>query len=312
MTETVHVIPVGFDYERLFHSISKGDLDADRVRLVDGKREDTDDGVLDLADRMLRELRYTFEAHLDIEVNTSTIENIYDYRQVYQTAYAMLKAEMEDGNAVWVNISSMPRTVSFAFASAANTLVAENPEKRGQLHTYYVRPEKYFAPEMQEQLEKELEFLKQLEREGIDAKIGTRLTEIEKLVEKVNRSGITKGAKEMEDGKLYVEFPATPLPNLRKFEIEILEFLAERGAMRSTSELAREFGKIKGISPDAEDFESFRSKVQYNVDNLEDKGYVKREKADNRYETSLSITGELWVETHSEDSDGRGERKLEM
>lgn len=311
MSTTTHIIPVGFDYERLLHPISKGDLNADRVRLVDGKRSDTDEGVVELTDRMLRELRYAFENHLDIEVTTSTIENIYDYRRVYRTAYAMLEAELEEGNAVWVNISSMPRTVSFAFAAAANTHVAETPEKRKRLHTYYVRPEKYFAPQMQEELEKEVEFLRGLEAEGMETDISSRLKDIEELVAKINRSGITKGAKEMEDGNLYVEFPATPLPNLRDFEIEIMRFLDERGTMQSTSELAREFGKTKGTPPDSDDFESFRSKVQYNVDNLEQKGYIERKKTDNRYETSLSITGTLWVDTHLKDSGDPDRRTLE-
>lgn len=303
MSETVHIIPVGFDYERLLHPISKGDLNADRVRLIEGQRDDTDDSVREIADRMLRELEYTFNNHLDVEVNTSKIDNIYDYRYLYETAFAMLKAELGEENTVWVNISSMPRTVAFAFASAANTYISENPEERERVHTYYVRPEKYLAPEMQEQLQKEAEFLKQLDGNEIDADVDRRREEIEDLINTIERSGITKGAKEMRDGKLYVEFPATPLPNLRDFEIEIMEFLHERGTMRSTSELAREFGKEKGTTPDSEKFESFRSKVQYNVDNLEDKGYVERQKVDNRYETSLSVTGELWIATHRDSSE---------
>lgn len=307
MAQTVHIIPVGFDYERLLHPISKGELNADRVRLVEGQRDDTDDSVREIADRMLRELEYTFRNHLDVEVDTNTIEEIYDYRQVYETAFAMLKTELEEQNTVWVNISSMPRTVAFAFAAAANTFISENPEERERLHTYYVRPEKYLAPEMQEQLQKEVEFLKKLDGTGVSVDVDSRLKDIENLVQKIERSGITKGAKKMSDGRLYVEFPATPLPNLRDFEIEIMRFLDGRGTMRSTSELARELGKERGTPPDSEEFESFRSKVQYNVDNLEDKGYVERQEQNNRYVTSLSVTGELWIATHGDDSSGQDE-----
>jgi hypothetical protein len=313
MTEKVHIIPVGFDYERLLHPISKGDLDADRVRLVDGKRDDTDDSVLDLADRMLRELRYTFENHFDVEVEVAELDGIYDYRGIYESAYEMLHRELRDGNEVWVNISSMPRTVAFAFAAAGNTHVAENPGEREQLHTYYVRPEKYFAPEMIDQLQKEAEFLKQLENDEAKADIADRRQEIDRLVEQIERSGVTKGAKVMDDGKRYVEFPATPLPDLRDFEVALLKFLAKHGTMRSTSELAREFGRKEGMSPEAEDFESFRSKVQYNVDKLEDKGYIERHEQDNRHETTLSVTGELWVKTHtSVEPVQDDEKKLEI
>lgn len=313
MAETVHIIPVGFDYERLLHPISKGNLDADRVRLVDGKRSDTDDSILDLADRMLRELRYTFSTHFDIQVTTDVIEEIYDYRGVYETAYRILANEMKEENDIWVNISSMPRTVAFAFAAAANTYVSENPDERERLHTYYVRPQKYFAPEMLEQLQKEAEFLKNIDGNQIEADLDQRRREISALVEQIERSGITKGAAEMDNGKLYVEFPPTPLPDLRDFEVEILEFLAKYGPMRSTSELAREFGKQRGVGPDAEDFESFRSKVQYNVDKLENKGYIERLEENNRYKTSLSVTGELWVETHTDISITRDDdRRLKL
>lgn len=300
MTQTVHIIPVGFDYERLLHPISKGSLDADRVRLVEGQKADTDDSVLDLADRMLRELEYTFKTHFEIEVENDVLNDIYSYREVFQRAYEMLTEELSVGNTVWVNISSMPRTVAFAFAAAANAYVFENPDDREQIHTYYVRPEKYFAPEMLEQLEKEAEFLDDIRRETeIDA-VEERHREIRDLVNEIERSGITKGAQEMGDGRLYVEFPASPLPDLRDFEIDILKFLAEAGAMPSTSALARELGRQQGENPDAEDFESFRSKVQYNVDKLEDKGYITRVKKNNSFETMLSVQGELWIETHTD------------
>lgn len=300
MTETVHIIPVGFDYERLLHPISKGELHADRVRLVRGVRSDTAIEVRRLTERMIDELEYTLDSHLEVDVNLEDLEELYDYRAVYRSAYDMLTEEVEEGNTVWINISSMPRTVAFAFATAANSYIVENPSDRELLHTYYVRPEKYFAPEMLGELQNEVEFLEHIEGKIDDPEVSERLRTLESLVNEIERSGITKGAKRMDDGKLYVEFPASPLPNLRDFEIAILKFLAKEGSMPSTSQLAREFGEQRGISSGSDDFESFRSKVQYNVDNLEDKGYIRRQKENNKFETRLSVAGELWVETNTE------------
>jgi predicted transcriptional regulator len=44
--------------------------------------------------------------------------------------------------------------------------------------------------------------------------------------------------------------------------------------------------------------ESFRSRVQYNVSKLDEKGYVDREKVGNRLKTQLSTMGRMWVKTH--------------
>ena len=286
MSETVHLIPVGIDVERLFLPITQGELDADAVVLYRARRHSDDREVADLAERMFHRLEYTFERVLGADVETAFIDSVHDYENAYKTAYRAIRERVPEAE-VWINISSMPRTVSFGFATAANTLVNERPEVRDQVHVYYVPPEAYLTTSLLRELEAELTFL----REGGDT--DERITEIEALLETVRERGVTTGAREI-DGQRYVELPAAPLAELRSFERELVEVLGECGPTESTSALARELAARRGEEAD----ESLRSKVQYNVRQLEAKGFLRRVDVGGSYETQLTKMGRLWVQTH--------------
>lgn len=302
MGETVHIIPVGFDYERLLHPISKGNLEADRVRILHSSRETDDPEVRDLAGTMVEKLQYAFESHLDIETHVETVDDIFEYKLAYRKAHEMITNEVENDNDVWINISSMPRTVAFAFATAANALIIENTERRDKIHTYYVSPERYYVIDMLNELRNEKTFLETLNGRYDDQEIEERLDAVTALIGNIDRSGITRGAKEMAPGERHLEIPAAPLPELRDFEITILRFLDDAGPMASTSRLAKVLADRMNEAPDSE---SFRSKVQYNVGKLEAKGFINREKTEKSFETELSTMGELWLATHDENGDNK-------
>jgi len=190
-----------------------------------------------------------------------------------------------------VNISSMPRTVAFAFATAADSIIAEkDPKYRDQVHTYYAAPDEYLVLDMIEAIDNQIEFLEKLE----DIRMPERLHELKEIREKIDRVGVTEGVREIEDGDMYVEFPASPGRELQDFEESILEFLYREGAMESTSQLAEQLAADLG----EEYNDSFRSRVQYNASNLDERGYVDRDEKGNRHETSLSTIGMMWVKTH--------------
>jgi hypothetical protein len=292
MSEKVHIIPVGFDYERLFQPISQGKLDANKVYLLHSSRKESDEEARRLAENMLAELERTFDTVLGIDVETEVVENIFDFEDLYPYAYDRIEEEVEEGNEVWVNISSMPRTVAFAFATAANSLLIENNGYRSQIHTYYVSPEDYLVTEMIEQFRKEKEFLEKHRDTGDEFE--ERYNEISNTINKVDKSGVTKGASEMKGG-LHVEFPTIPSSDLHDFEIKLLHFLDEIGTAESISDLAKQ---LSGRLDENTDQDSFKSKVQYNINQLEQKGFVKIEKEKNRHKPTLDTVGELWVDTH--------------
>ncbi|MDS0243607.1 MULTISPECIES: DUF6293 family protein [unclassified Haloferax] len=290
MNEKVHIIPVGFDYERLFQPITQGNLEADKIHLLHSARKENTEEVQNLAQRMVDKLDETFGNILGKDVKITSVEDIFKFEDIYPMAYEMIKTEVENDNDVWVNISSMPRTVAFAYATAANSLVVETPELRDQVHTYYVSPERYLITEMIQELKKETEFLDKQDGPEFEERHDTLNT----LLSEIENSGTTKGAKKMNGG-LHVEFPVVPFAELHEFEKQILRFLFDHGEAESTSELARQLSEQTG-----EDIEmdSFKSKVQYNIKQLENKGFVKRIPEKNRYRPRLSTMGELWVQTH--------------
>lgn len=292
MTDRIHFIPVGFDFHRLIYPISKGNLPADRVVLIDTDTEDVDSRAGDLAGNMVQRLEESFEL-IDVVVDHEQIEyeQLYSYENLYPRAYDYLWTELQNGNEVYVNISSMPRTVAFAFATAADSIIAEkDPKYRDQVHTYYAAPDEYLVLDMIEAIGNQIEFLEKLE----DIRMPERLHELKEIREKIDRVGVTEGVREIDDGDMYVEFPASPGRELQQFEESILEFLYREGAMESTSQLAEQLAADLG----EEYNDSFRSRVQYNASNLDERGYVDREEKGNRHETSLSTMGMMWVKTH--------------
>lgn len=299
MTERIHFLPVGFDFDRLIHPISKGSLEADRVIIVHDERDKADDQseAAELAGNIVRRLEESFDL-IDITVDWLAIEHeeMFDYERMYPKAYECLLDELRAGNEVFVNISSMPRTVGFAFATAADSLITENQGEiediRQRLHTYYVRPERYLVHELIEELEDEVEYLGKIH----DSQASKRRAQLQAKIDKVKEGGVTEGTKAPPGtDKMYVEFPASPGSEIEETEKRILRFLSDREeTMSSTSELAKSLAREE----DEEYDDSYRSKIQYNVTRLEEKGYVDRNEEGNRKVTKLSTMGRMWVKTH--------------
>lgn len=292
MNKKIHIIPVGFDFQRLVQPISQGDLEADEIYLLHSSRESSEKETQHLAERMVERLEETFDTILGKKVERKSIDDIFGFEEAYLMAFEMILNHVDQGNEVWINISSMPRTVAFAFASAANSLIVEKPDLRNQVHTYYVSPEEYLVTRMIRELREERRFLDSIREEN--AKAEERYERISNIVDDVDQNGVTKGAKPMNGG-LHVEFPTVPSSNLHDFERTILHFLYDIEKTESTSELARKLSDELGEEVDED---SFKSKVQYNVKKLDEKGFIKRTKEENRTITELGTMGKLWVDTH--------------
>lgn len=294
MTERVHFLPVGFDFDRLILPISKGQMEADRVVLVTHDIGDEPTRAAELASRLTDQLESSFDL-LDVEVERKEleVEELYEYEVLYPEAHDYILNEIVDGNEVYVNISSMPRTTAFAFATAADSIIAEYQKEvdeiRDKVHTYYVSPQNYLVLDMIEALKDAKELMKGME----DLDVYPQYQNICEILDKVEDGGVTEGTREM-DGQMYVEFPSSPGSDVDEFEKRILKFLKGKDPISSTSALAEQFAEQEG----EEYGESFRSRIQYNVSKLDEKGYVDREKDGNRFETELSTMGRMWVETH--------------
>jgi len=290
-----HIVPVGFDYDRLIAPLVREQLDVDRVILLEGAVGS--EANVEYSRNLAEKLEKDYRSLLGAETERVVVADVYDYDAAFEQAFALINAELDSGSEVWVNVSAMPRTVSFAFATAAHSIMVEREGDRDRIHTYYTVPEKYLETELAEELRKQVDLLEEL-REGddVDERLDERLDDAVDLLAEFDERGTTIGAKEI-DGSHVVELPVASFSNVKPFEEVILFTLGEHGEFESVSELAQELARDLG----EEYTDSFRSKVIYNVDRLGPggKGYIEQEDHGKSYRTRLSRIGELWVRAHS-------------
>ncbi len=291
-----HIVPVGFDYDRLIAPLVRDQIDVDSVILLEGAVGS--EANVEYSRHLSKKLETDFQNLLGAETKRFVLEDVYDYDEAFEQAYDLITTELDRGNEVWVNVAAMPRTVSFAFATAANSLMVEREEERDQIRTYYTAPEKYLETELAEELREQIDLLTDLSAGAIeDERIDDRLGSARDLLAEFDERGTTIGAKEI-DGSHIVELPVTSFSNVKPFEELILFKLGEDGEFDSVSELAESLAR----ELNEEYTDSFRSKVIYNVDRLGPggKGYIEREEHGKSYRTRLSRIGELWVRAHSD------------
>ena len=308
-----HIVPVGFDYDRLIAPLIREQLDVDRVILLEGAVGS--EANVEYSRHLSEKLEKDFRNLLGAATERVVIADVYDYDRAFEQAYDLINAELDTGAEVWVNVSSMPRPVSFAFATAAHSIMVERQADRDRIHTYYTAPEKYLETELAEALRAELDLLREVRddvlasdsAEGysdLSDRIDDRLADAADLLAEFDERGTTIGAKEV-DGNHIIELPVASFSNVKPFEEVILFELGEQGEFASVSELAEALAR----ELNEEYTDSFRSKVIYNVDRLGPggKGYIEQEERGKSYRTRLSRIGELWVRAHADDPEALSE-----
>jgi len=301
-----HIVPVGFDYDRLIAPLVREQLDVDRVILLEGAVGS--EANVEYSRNLAEKLEKDYQNLLGAETERVVVADVYDYDEAFEQAFALINAELDSGSEVWVNVSAMPRTVSFAFATAAHSIMVEREGDRERIHTYHTVPEKYLETELAEELRKQVDLLEDLQAdEPDDDRVDERLSTALDLLDEFDERGTTIGAKEI-DGSHIVELPVASFSNVKPFEEVILFTLGEHGEFESVSELAQALARDMG----EEYTDSFRSKVIYNVDRLGPggKGYIEQEEHGKSYRTKLSRIGELWVRAHSAEDRERGDAEL--
>ncbi|MFB6133283.1 MAG: DUF6293 family protein [Halanaeroarchaeum sp.] len=298
-----HIIPVGFDYDRLIAPLVRDQITVDRVVLLQGAVGS--EANVEYSHRIASKLESDFTNLLGASTERMTIEDVYDYDTAFERAFRRIEAELDEENEVWVNVSSMPRTVSFAFATAAHSVMVEREEERDRIHTYYTAPEKYLETELAEELREEIDLLESMRARANDdgtvavdvEDVEDRLESARDLLAEFDERGTTIGAKRIDDSHV-LELPVASFANVKPFEELILYTLGEHGEFESISDLAETLAADLG----EEYTDSFRSKVIYNVDRLGPGGigYVEREEHGKSYRIRLSRIGQLWVRSHGE------------
>jgi hypothetical protein len=294
-----HIVPVGFDYDRLIAPLIRDQLDVDRVILLEGAVGS--EANVEYSRNLSRKLEKDFRNLLGADTERVVVDDVYDYDAAFEQAYDLINAELDDSDDgdVWVNVSAMPRPVSFAFATAAHSIMVERQEDRDRIHTYYTAPEKYLETELAEEVRAARDLLGDLlaGESPDEARIREHYESASDLLDEFDERGTTIGAKRI-GGNHIVELPVASFSNVKPFEEVILFKLGEQGEFASVSELAEALAR----DMNEEYTDSFRSKVIYNVDRLGPggKGYIEQEERGKSYRTRLSRIGELWVRAHAD------------
>jgi hypothetical protein len=298
-----HIVPVGFDYDRLIAPLIRDKFDVDRVILLEGAVGS--EANVEYSRDISAKLEQDFRNLLGAETRRMVIEDVYDYDAAFEAAFDLVNDQLDEGSPdgeVWVNVSSMPRPVSFAFATAAHSIILERQADRDRIHTYYTAPEKYLETELAEELRSTRALLSDLldDVDVDETRLREHLEGTTELLDEFDERGTTIGAKRIGDNHI-VELPVASFSNVKPFEEVILFELGEHGEFESVSELAEALAAELG----EEYTDSFRSKVIYNVDRLGPggKGYIEQEEHGKSYRTRLSRIGELWVRAHADRDD---------
>ncbi|RRJ32164.1 HFX_2341 family transcriptional regulator [Halocatena pleomorpha] len=306
-----HIVPVGFDYDRLIAPLVRDQLDVSRVILLEGAVGS--EANVEYSQRLAEKLETDFRNLLGAQTERFVIEDVYDYDTAFEQAYDLINEELDgestdagsepsaDQREVWVNVSSMPRTVSFAFATAAHSIMVERQSDRERIHTYYTVPEKYLETELAEELRNGIDLLSEIKTSEVaDERIDEWMSDARTMLDEFDKRGTTIGAKRVGDGHI-LELPVASFSNVKPFEELILFTLGEHGEFESVSELAQTLAR----DLNEEYTNSFRSKVIYNVDRLGPggKGYIEQEEQGKSYRTRLSRIGALWVRSHADEND---------
>jgi hypothetical protein len=295
-----HIVPVGFDYDRLIAPLIRDQRDVDRVILLEGAVGS--ESNVEYSRHLSETLEQDFRNLLGADTERVVVADVYDYDAAFEQAYDLINAELDiaTDSEVWVNVSAMPRPVSFAFATAAHSIMVERQADRDRIHTYYTAPEKYLETELAEEVRAARDLLADLQSGADidDERIRERHESAAALISEFDERGTTIGAKEI-GGSHIMELPVASFRNVKPFEEVILFELGEYGEFDSVSELAETLAR----DMNEEYTDSFRSKVIYNVDRLGPggKGYIEREEHGKSYRTRLSRIGQLWVRAHAGD-----------
>lgn len=218
----IHIIPIGFDIERLYLPITRGDLEADEAILM-RTREDPA-----LARNAFRQIERELESH-DIEVRDQKID-AYDYLDLFAESYDLLEEHLVDTNShVYLNVSSMPRTVAFGLSDASAMIAFEHPHLRHRIHTYYSAPEEYYAPHLVDMLEESDSVLAMIERQLTSSRTKNELHNLAQMHADVH------GVSDQLDEGISLGMDRTFLEN---FQEEIRDTRDEESELEASEEFA--------------------------------------------------------------------------
>jgi hypothetical protein len=273
-----------------------------RVLILHGTGHQSLDGHVDLAERLVIKVREDLLRNVPGLTADAIVEkemdDVHDYGGAFQAAYLFLREQLLDRNRVWVNVSSMPRPVSFAWASAAQALALEDMEWQERLTIYYTAPQDYLVtsawPTLQTQVadleialrDGGVERLREAARSARDA--------ISRLADTISNQGMTVGAREV-NGSYLVPLPLSPPSRPREFEKELLTLVRKHGGNLETVTRLAHLYSAKKRRPERE-FLNIKARVVYTARLLQRRGFFRLEEKGRSTRIELTPLGQAWLQ----------------
>ncbi len=252
----VHVIPVGFEYDRVVAPILE--YPADELILLRSSREEYP-GQHALEEAFLEKLSY-----LPIPKRTVALD-IYDLKAMFVSISKILSDELAKGRTVYINLSPAPKIELIALLMASSV-----PNQAGGIRLLYVKPREYMHSKI-------VDAAKAVASDPSDQTIGR----LRSIIETFTAHGLAVEAKEI------IELSPLPVESLSSTEKDILVTLRE-APVESLQELVDRLSKGGRRVP--------RSNVVYHLEALKRKDLVSISSKGKKVRVDLLETGELFLD----------------
>ncbi len=252
----VHVVPVGFEYDRVVAPILE--YPADELILLRSSTEEYP-GQHALEETFLDKL-----ALLPIPKRTVSLD-IYDLKGMFVSIARILSEEVASGKTVYINLSPAPKIELIALLMASSV-----PREPGRVRLLYVKPREYMHSRI-------VDAARAVAANPSEESI----RRLKSIMDEFTAHGLAVEAKEI------IELSPLPLEPLSRTEKEILMTLHE-GPVESLQELVERLSEKGRRVP--------RSNVVYHLEALKRKDLVSISSKGKKVRVDLLETGGLFLE----------------
>jgi hypothetical protein len=259
----VHLIPVGFEYDRVIKPIIER-YPAKKAYLLLGK---TNSGGFPLEEKLSRNFAKKIE-QLPVDFEHRELD-IYDFDAVFDEVYRIMREEAENNEPIYVHISPAPR-VMFAAMMFASFLI----ENDAKIEMIYVKPKEYLYPQI-------IQAMSHLNRKD---SVNKAVEELKELYEQFNKFGNGVDVNEI------IGLPPFPVQELSPLEFETLKVLLDEREVDSIQDLVL-------LINEQRDEPVARSNIQYYLRELERKKLINTERDKKKLRIQIEPVGELYGKT---------------
>jgi hypothetical protein len=259
----VHIIPLGFEYDRIIKPIIER-YPAKKAYLLQGK---STSGDYSTEEKIARNFAKKIE---QLPVDFERLElDIYDFDEVFDNVYRIMRDEAAAGEAIYVHISPAPR-IMFAAMMFASYLI----EGDSNIELIYVKPKEYIIPQM-------IQAISHLNRKD---SVDKAVEELKELYERFNKFGNGVDVEEI------IGLPPFPVQELSPLEFETLKVLLKEQEVESIQDLVLMINEQR-------DEPVARSNIQYYLRELERKKLINTERDKKKLRIQIEPVGELYGKT---------------